>query len=138
MIDDIAQASEETLTNINGIGPIVAKSIHSWFKENKKLIARLKKVLKIVNPEYALRKSQGEKLPLFGKTFVLTGTMEKISRDEAKEFLRKLGASVSSSVSKNTFAVVAGSDPGSKLDKARELDVQVLSEQKFLRLLNVT
>ncbi len=135
-IDDIAAASVAELEAIEGIGPIVGKSIFDWLgdKENKKLIERLKKVLHIQNPEFTSRLDLDKK-PLAGKTFVLTGTMEALSRDEAKEKLRKLGASVSSSVSKNTSYVVAGEDPGSKLDKAQELGVEVLSEEAFLNLL---
>ncbi len=137
-IDALAQASEEDLIKIEGIGPIVAKAIVGWFgeKENKKLIQRLENVLKITNPDYtALRQAQGEKLTLSGKTFVLTGTMESMSRDEAKEKIRTLGGSVSSSVSKNTTYVVAGEEAGSKLDKAEELGVQILSEEEFLKLI---
>jgi DNA ligase (NAD+) len=134
-IDDVAAAGEETLAAIDGIGPILAKSIYDWFreKENAQLMARLKKVLTIKN-ELALRQAQGKKLPLFGKTFVLTGTMESMSRDEAKEKLRKLGASVAGSVSKKTSYVVAGEEAGSKLDKAQELGVTVLTEEEFLKL----
>jgi len=131
-IDDIASAGEEELTAINGIGPIVARCIADWFgdKENKVVLKRLKKVLHVV----AEKTSDKKNLPLAGKIFVLTGGMASMSRDEAKERLRKLGASVSSSVSKNTDYVVAGSDAGSKLDKARELGVNILTEQQFLDL----
>ena len=138
-LDDVARAKEEELLSINGVGDIVAKSIVEWFTEvqNKILISKLKKVLRIENPEYgkALRQAQGEKLPLFGKTFVLTGTLSTLARDEAKEKLRALGANVSSSVSKKTFAVVAGEEAGSKLTEAQKLGVQVLSEEQFLTLL---
>lgn len=132
-IDDIAAASLETLETINGIGPIVARCIYDWFKfkENQKLIERLKKVIHIRSEKVSGAKS----LPLAGKTFVLTGTLEKMSRDEAKEALRKLGATVAGSVSKKTYAVVAGEEAGSKLDKATELGVQVLSESQFLKLI---
>ncbi len=135
-IDDIADASEDDLAAINGIGPIVARAIYDWFreKENKKLVANLKKHLRIEN-DAALRQAQGEKLPLFGKTFVLTGGMESMSRDEAKEKIRKLGGDVSSSVSKKTSYVVAGGEAGSKLDKAQELEVEILSEEEFLKLI---
>jgi len=131
-IDDIASANEEELTAINGIGPIVAKCIVDWFgdKENKVVLKRLKKLLNIVSEKSSTKKS----LLLAGKTFVLTGGMQTMSRDEAKEKLRSLGASVSGSVSKNTDYVVAGSDAGSKLDKARELGVEILTEQQFLDL----
>jgi len=134
-IDELAAASTVELKSIDGIGPIVAQALVEWFaeKDNKELIKRLKKVLKIEN-ETALRQAEGEKLPFFGKTFVLTGTMESLSRDEAKAKIRALGGSVSSSVSAKTDYVVAGSDAGSKLDKARELGVQILTEQGFLNL----
>ncbi|HEV7449570.1 MAG TPA: NAD-dependent DNA ligase LigA [Candidatus Paceibacterota bacterium] len=131
-IDDIAQASEEKLSEINGIGPIVAKAIYDWFKDksNKRLVAALKKHVHIESEKV----SGAQKLPLAGKTFVLTGGMESMSRDEAKEKIRKLGGDVSSSVSKKTTYVVAGDEAGTKLDKARELGVAVLSEQEFLKL----
>lgn len=132
-IDDIASAEEEELAQINGIGPVVAKAIHDWFrdKENKRLIGALKKHLNIGSE----KASGSQKLPLSGKTFVLTGGMESMSRDEAKEKIRQLGGSVSGSVSKNTDYVVAGEEAGSKLDKARELGVEVLSEEQFLKLI---
>ena len=131
-IDELAGAEVEKLEAINGIGPVVAKCIVDWFgdKENKVVLKRLKKLLNIVSEKSSTKKS----LLLAGKTFVLTGGMQTMSRDEAKERLRKLGASVSSSVSKNTDYVVTGSDAGSKLDKARELGVNILTEQQFLDL----
>lgn len=132
-VDDIAKASSDELEHIEGIGPIVGKAIYEWFKdaENKKLIERLKKILHIVSEKSSAPKTGA----LVGKTFVLTGTMASMSRDEAKEKLRKLGAGVSSSVSKKTFAVVAGEEAGSKLDKAQELGVQILDEAAFIKLL---
>ncbi len=132
-IDDIAVASEEKLISIDGVGDIVARAIHEWFRdvENVQLIARLKKVITIESEQT----DRTATLPLVGKTFVLTGTMQSLSRDEAKEKLRALGASVSSSVSKKTFAVVAGTDPGSKLLDAQKIGVQILSEENFLKLL---
>ncbi len=132
-LDALASASEEKLNAIDGMGEIMAKAVHEWFhdKENLKLLARLKKVLVISAP----RQARGEKLPLFGKTYVLTGSLKSMSRDEAKEKLRALGADVSSSVSKKTTAVIAGEEAGSKLDKARELGVTILGENDFLKLL---
>ena len=103
-------------------------------KENKKLIERLTKLLTIKNPDFASRSNLAEK-PLAGKTFVLTGSMASMSREEAKEKLRQLGADVSGSVSKKTDYVVAGAEAGSKLDKAQELGVTVLSEEEFLKLI---
>jgi DNA ligase (NAD+) len=135
-IDDLADTNIEKLEGIKGIGDVVARAIYDWFhlNENKKLVERLKKHIKIENPDFAIGQKL-DSLPLAGKTFVLTGTMESMSRDEAKEKLRKLGADVSSSVSKKTYAVVAGEEAGSKLDKAQELGVTVLNEEEFLKLL---
>ena len=137
-IDALTKAGAEELERIEGVGPIVAREIVEWFtlKRHRELVANLKKVLTIANSTYsALRQAQGKKLPLFGKTFVLTGSLKSMSRDEAKEKLRALGADVSSSVSKNTTAVIAGEEAGSKLDKSRELGVQILTEGEFLKLL---
>lgn len=134
-IDDLAAASGEELSAISGIGPIVAKAIVEWFvqKENKEMLGRLKKCIKITNPDFASRSNLAA-LPLAGKVFVLTGTMASLSRDEAKAKIRALGGDVSSSVSKKTYAVVAGEEAGSKLDKARELGVQIIFEAEFLKL----
>lgn len=129
-IDDLAAAKESDLAAIQGIGPVVAEAISTWFadKENKELIKRLKKVIGIHNDATQTLSK------LKGKTFVLTGSLTSMSRDEAKEKLRKLGASVSSSVSKKTDYVVAGDEAGSKLEVAEELGVKVLTEQQFLDL----
>lgn len=133
-IDDVAAANAERLMQINGIGDVVAAGIVAWFADtdNKKLIGQLKKHLTITN-DYALGGSKPK--PLAGKTFVLTGTMASMSRDEAKAKIRALGGDVSSSVSKNTTYVVAGEEAGSKLDKAEELGVEVLTEEQFLKML---
>lgn len=135
-VDDIAKATAGDLQAINGIGDVVAREIVTWFAlvDNKELLKRLKKVMHIENPDYITRLDL-DTLPLAGKTFVLTGTMDSMSRDEAKEKIRVLGGDVSASVSKKTYAVVAGADPGSKLAAAEELGVQVFDEQAFLRLL---
>ncbi len=132
-IDDVAAATAEQLMQINGIGDVVAEGIVAWFKdkENKKLLGQLKKHLTITN-DYA---HDGKPKPLAGKTFVLTGTLPTLSRDEAKAMVRAAGGDVSSSVSKNTDYVVAGEEAGSKLDKAEELGVEVLTEEQFLKLL---
>jgi DNA ligase (NAD+) len=132
-VDDIADASEERLQNLNGIGEVVAREIKNWFedKENRKMVERLKRVLRIVSEESS-KKAAGR---LAGKTFVLTGTLSGFSRDEAKEKIRALGGGVSSSVSKKTSYVVAGEEAGSKLDKARELGVSILDEDEFRKLI---
>ncbi len=132
-IDALASASEEKLNAIDGMGDIMAHAVHEWFhdKENLKLLARLKKLLVIKSPA-----AQKKSLPLAGKTYVITGTLESMSRDEAKEKLRTLGAHIAESVSAKTTAVVAGENAGSKLDKARELGVAVFSEEQFLQMLS--
>src|SRR3989344_5237174 len=119
-IDAIAKASEAELEQIDGIGPIVAKEIAEWFalKRHQTLIANLKKVLVIMNSAYSTARQGLAVGPLVGKTFVLTGGLSSMSRDEAKEKIRLLGGDVSSSVSKKTSYVVAGDEAGSKLDKA--------------------
>ena len=129
----LAEASEEELRKIDGVGPIVARAVKEWFgeKRHRELVERLQKVLVIKAPERVRAGAQ----PLKGRTYVLTGSLSSMSRDEAKEALRKLGADVSSSVSTKTTAVVAGEEAGSKLAKARELRVAVLSETEFLKLL---
>jgi DNA ligase (NAD+) len=129
-IDKIAGASEQELTAISSVGPKVAAEIVEWFrlKRHQKLITDLKEVLTIVAP--AKETAQA----LAGKTYVLTGTLEKMSRDEAKALLRSLGADVAGSVSKKTTAVIAGESAGSKLDKAEELGIPVLTEEEFLRI----
>ncbi|OGG56557.1 hypothetical protein A2680_03040 [Candidatus Kaiserbacteria bacterium RIFCSPHIGHO2_01_FULL_55_37] len=131
-LDALAAASEEKLNAIDGMGEIMAKAVHEWFhdKENLKLLGRLKKVLIIKIQEVTPHGT----LPLAGKTYVLTGSLKSMSRDEAKEKLRALGADVSASVSKKTTAVIAGEEAGSKLNKARELGVTVLTEDEFLKL----
>lgn len=132
-IDALAKATEEELTVLSGVGPKVAHEIIEWFalKRHQELIARLKKVLSIVSPP----KSEKAAQPLIGKTFVLTGSLSEMSRDEAKAQIRRLGGDVSSSVSKKTSYVVAGEEAGSKLDKAHSLGVAVLTEEEFLGMI---
>ncbi len=133
-VDSLARASAGELQRIEGVGPIVAKAIIDWFgaKRHRELVERLKKVLVIkADP----RQARGGNLKLSGKTFVLTGTLASMSRDEAKEKLRRLGADVSGSVSAKTSYVVAGAEAGSKLDKARTLGVAVLTEGEFIRMI---
>lgn len=126
-IDGIANAKYEEIEKIYGIGPIVAKSVYDWFKdsENKKLIKNLLKQVEIVVEKVDQR--------LAGKSFVFTGSMN-MDRLKAQEMVRKLGGEVSSSVSKNTSYVVAGENAGSKLDKAKELNVKIINEIEFLEM----
>jgi len=132
-IEKLRRASLEDLTSIEGVGAIVARSVHEWFakKENAALIDRLLKHISIKKPE-RLKETRG---PLAGKTLVFTGTLEKLARDEAERLAREHGAKTAGSVSAKTSYVVAGVEAGSKLEKARQLGVAVLSESDFLRMI---
>jgi len=132
-LKNLMQADEEQLQRVPDVGPIVAQSIVAFFAEqhNIDVIEDLKRGG--VSPNES-EPERAEELPLAGKTFVLTGTLA-MAREEAKEKLEALGAKVAGSVSKKTDYVIAGSEAGSKLDKARALGVAVLDEQQFLELL---
>ncbi|MEK7063501.1 MAG: NAD-dependent DNA ligase LigA [Patescibacteria group bacterium] len=129
-IDKVQAASSETLAAIDGVGTVVAQSIHVWFrdKENSKTVTELLKYVAI--PRMAKR-AAGK---LTGKTFVVTGTLESMSRDEAEAKVRALGGKTSGSVSKATSYVLVGENAGSKADKAKTLGVPTLSEKEFLKL----
>ncbi|MFH1542127.1 MAG: NAD-dependent DNA ligase LigA [bacterium] len=131
-IDKLAQAKEAELAEIHEIGPKVAKSIVLFFLQsaNRHLIEKLKKA----GVNLKAHRPLGSR-PLGGKTFVFTGGMEKFSRPQAEEIVRKLGGKASSSVSKNVDYVVAGTAPGSKYDKAIKLGVKVISESDFEKLI---
>lgn len=130
----LRNASLESLLEVNDVGPVVAESIVNFLSEqhNKDVIDALI-AAGIYWAETEGRQSFGGKLS--GKTFVLTGTLPNMSRDEAKEHIEAAGGKVSGSVSKKTDYVVAGSEAGSKLDKAQELGVQILDEAGLLALL---
>ena len=132
-IEKLRAVKYEELESMKGVGPIVARSIVEWFKDkhNQKFVDRLLPLLKIIAP----KNNTGVK-PLSGKTFVLTGTLEGMSRDEAKKKIKELGGDVSSAVSKNTSYVVVGDNPGSKLDEANKLNIEVLNEEGFSKLIN--
>lgn len=131
-IDKISKVAESELEKIEGIGPIVAKAVYHWFRnpENKKLLRALLKRVVVARTN----KHQGRSLILSGKTFVLTGTLESLSRDEAKTKIKKLGGKVAGAVSARTDYVVAGAGPGSKYDRAQALGVKILSENEFKKL----
>ncbi|MDP3645690.1 MAG: NAD-dependent DNA ligase LigA [bacterium] len=131
-IDKVRRATKEKLLAINGVGEVVADSIVKWFadKENSKMLDRLLSHIKLTKPE---KKSGAQ--PLKGKSFVFTGGLASLSREDAAERVRALGGGISSSVSKKTSYVVSGEESGSKLDKARELGVSVLTEAEFVRML---
>ena len=132
-IDTLSTTTADVLGTVEGIGPIVAQSIRDFFDNghNQEVLARLRQAWKVF-PEYSI--TAGPK-PLAGKTFVLTGGLQKYSRDQAKKKLQTLGATVTSSVSKKTDFVVAGVDPGSKYEQALKLKIAILSEGDFLKLI---
>jgi DNA ligase (NAD+) len=133
-LDDIKDADTETLQAVPDVGPVVADSIHHFFRQKHNLEV-LDKLLDadIIWPKVAV--PQASEQTLSGKTFVLTGTIATMTRDEAKQRLHAMGAKVSGSVSKKTDYVVAGSEAGSKLTKAQELGVEVLDEEALLKLI---
>ena len=135
-LDKLMQASYEDLLAIPDIGPISAKSISEYFKDehNIAMINELKELN--LNMKYLGQVESDTSSPFFGKTVVLTGTLSKMGRKEATEMLEKLGAKVAGSVSKKTDYVIFGVDAGSKLDKARELGVATLDEESFLELID--
>lgn len=134
-IDNIINASFDDLASIKDIGDTIAKSVYSFFKneENLNLIGRLKALN--VNTVY-LKTQKEEKTYFTDKTIVLTGTLERFSRDIAKEKIELLGGNCSNSVSKNTDIVIAGKEAGSKLDKANKLGVEVWDEERFINELS--
>ena len=130
-LEKIESADFGELSNIPNIGEVVAKSLYDWFRvgHNKNLIKNLLKYVEIENPK---KRAPGK---LTGKTFVLTGELESISRDEAKVRVREQGGDPSETVSKNTDFVVVGANPGSKYDKAQKLGVKILDEKEFLKII---
>jgi DNA ligase (NAD+) len=131
-MEDLMKAGQEELEEVNEVGPRIAESIREFFEQlpNRDLVDRLRKAELRFSGK---KRERGTKLA--GKTFVLTGTLTKYSRDEAKMLIEDAGGKVSGSVSKKTDYVVAGSDAGSKLDKAKELGVQVIEEGEMEKLL---
>jgi DNA ligase (NAD+) len=131
-MEDLMKAGQEELEEVNEVGPRIAESIREFFEQppNRDLVDRLRKAGLTFSGK---KRERGTKLT--GKIFVLTGTLEKYSRDEAKKLIEDAGGRVSGSVSKKTDYVVAGSDAGSKLDKAKELGVPVIEEAEMEKLL---
>ena len=134
-LDNLMSASLEELTNVNDIGEIIAKSIINYFsiEYNQNLIQELKDLG--LNTKY-LGAEIIEDTNFLNKTFVITGTLSNMSRDEAKDKVELLGGKTSSSVSKKTDVVIVGDNPGSKFDKAKELNIEIWDEDKFLSMLN--
>jgi DNA ligase (NAD+) len=132
-IDELMNASKEEIEAINEIGPKIAESVYDFFrnKDNLKLIDKLRKAGLKFEAEGGKTKGPGK---IEGKTFVLTGTLEKYKREEVAEIIESLGGKVSSSVSKKTDYVLAGEEAGSKLAKAKELGVKVIDEKEFEKM----
>ncbi|MDT0464070.1 NAD-dependent DNA ligase LigA [Streptomyces gibsoniae] len=134
-VDRIDQATEEELRNTDGVGEIVARSVKEWFAEDwHREILRKWKAAGVRLEEEGSGEDEGPR-PLEGLTVVVTGTLERFTRDGAKEALQSRGAKVTGSVSKKTSFVVVGENPGSKYDKAMQLKVPVLNEEGFTVLL---
>lgn len=136
-MDELAHASEDRISRIEGIGPIVAESIAEFFqqKSNRELIDRLKASGVKLTEDRKAPAAGTDDSPIAGKSFVVTGTLETMGRDDIEQLIRDHGGKTSSSVSKKTNYVVAGDKAGSKLDKAKELGVAVLSEKDFLAMI---
>jgi DNA ligase (NAD+) len=134
-MDRLMEAPVDRLQTIPEVGPVVAASVRDFADEprNRTLIARL--AAAGVNMASQAPEPTDQAGPLTGKTFVLTGTLASMSREEATAKLERLGAKVSGSVSKKTSYLVAGEDAGGKLDKAKQLGVETLDEQQFLALI---
>lgn len=128
-LDNLISASEEEIENTPDFGSIMAKSVHGFFKDEKniKTIERLRAA--DVNFDYI--QSGGENVLFSGKTFVLTGTLTRYTRNDAKQLIENMGGNVSGSVSKKTDFVLAGSEAGSKLEKAQKLGVKIIDENEF-------
>jgi len=127
MLTKLRAAHETELSRIEGIGPIIGRAVVGWFKDasNRALLVRLQKHLTIQ------KVAAPAKGPLTGQTVVITGTLPTLSREEAEARVRKAGGKAAASVSSKTSFVVAGEDPGSKFDTAKQLDISILSEAEF-------
>lgn len=132
-MDAVLQASEEQLLEVNDIGPVVAQSIKAYFADplNAELVAQLR----AAGVHWPEQETESRPKPLLGKTFVLTGTLPNLTRDQAAHMIEEQGGKVSGSVSKKTSYVVAGEEAGSKLAKAEELGVPILDEAGLHQLL---
>lgn len=132
-IDALANAKLDELQSIHDIGPKVAQNIVEFFKQegNRRLIEKLRSAGVRMSEE---KEEQLVSQPLSGKTFVLTGTLKSMTRNEASELIKKLGGKVASDVSSKTDFLVVGESPGSKYSRAQRLNIKILSEEEFLKL----
>jgi DNA ligase (NAD+) len=137
-VEELSGVSAASIEGVHGIGPEIAQAVYQWFRvpANQSLIARLKAAglqlqSEVKNPNLATTNLQ-----VAGKSFVLTGTLPTLKRDEAKDLIQKAGGKVTSSVSAKTDYVVVGEEAGSKLEKAQSLGIELLSESELLELLS--
>jgi DNA ligase (NAD+) len=138
-VEQLATATPADIEGVYGIGVEIAQAVYQWFKvpANQTLMERLKQQgLNLASQPSKTESSSKQDLTLSGKTFVLTGTLPNLKRDEAKTLIQNAGGKVTGSVSKKTDYVVVGEDAGSKLTKAEELGIKQLSEAELLELLN--
>ena len=131
-LEKLAAAKADELLTVKDIGGVVARSIYDWFQNsyNQKLLKKFAKVgFRVLRQELAQKSNK-----LKGLTFVFTGTLENLTREQGEELVRAHGGDTSSSISKETSYLVAGAEPGSKYDRAQKLGVKILSEKDFLKL----
>jgi DNA ligase (NAD+) len=136
-MDRLADATEEELVDVEEIGPVVSQEIRRFFedKENRKILDRLEKAGVLMREEVRDKAGHG---PLSGKSVVVTGRLEHFTRAEIQDAIVKLGGRASESVSKKTDFLVAGEESGSKLKKAQDLGVRILSEEEFLKMVRAS
>lgn len=133
-LDDLMRARHQEITSIYGLGGTVAESVTDFFA-NRRNLAVIEKLRK-AGVQLAEVRRKGGRQPLAGKVFVLTGTLERHTRQQATELITSLGGHVTSSVSRKTDYVVAGTEPGSKYEQARKLGIKILTEEQFESLIN--
>jgi DNA ligase (NAD+) len=136
-LDMLANATEEELLSVPSIGPKIAESIVTFFRQdgNKEIIRKLRKAGVRLEELQEEARAKPAELPLAGQEFVLTGRLESFTRQEAEARIKALGGAVGSSVTKKTNYVVVGADPGSKQDKALALGIRLLTEEEFQQIL---
>jgi DNA ligase (NAD+) len=139
-MEAIAKATAEQLRGTPEIGPVLAESVRAWFDEERNVALLRRLADRAVNMEVpeSERVAADAPAPFKGRTYVITGTLASMSRDEATEALERLGAKVAGSVSKKTTGVIVGEEAGSKADKARDLGIPTLDEAAFLELIRPT
>jgi DNA ligase (NAD+) len=132
-LEELMGANQETLENIDQIGPTMGASIYEYFREQKSVAVIKKMLAEGVKPE---KPKAGRKGGLAGKTIVVTGSLEKFSRQQVEQKIKDNGGKTASSVSRKTDFVLAGKEAGSKLAKARSLGIKIIDEKQFLEMIN--